>query len=64
MTEESSVEVNLENVKEIAEGILDYLESIQDKYTELEVICAITTIYNSVISALEDRAANEEQSND
>lgn len=64
MPEESNVETNLENVREIAEGVLDYLESIQDKYTELEMICAITAIYNSVISALEDRAANVEPSND
>lgn len=64
MTEESSVEVNLENAEEIAEGILDYLESIQDKYTELEVICAITTIYSRLVSVLEDRATNVEQIND
>lgn len=64
MIEESDVETSIENVKEIAEGVLGYLESIQDKYTELEMIYAITTIYNSVISALEDRAANVEQIND
>ena len=64
MIEDSDVETSIENVKEIAEGVLGYLESIQDKYTELEMIYAITTIYNSVISALEDRAANVEQIND
>lgn len=65
MTEETDVEIMLEkNVREIGESILDHLESIQDKYTELEMICAITTIYNSVISALGDRVENMEQSND
>ena len=64
MTEESNVETNLENVEEIGESILDHLESIQDKYTELEMIFAIIAIYKSVISALEDRAANVEQSDD
>ena len=64
MPEESNVEINLENVEEIAEGVIGYLESIQDKYTELEMIFAITTIYNSVISALEDRGDSVEQIND
>ena len=64
MSEEINVETNLENVKEISEGILNYLESIQDKYTELEMVCAIASVYNSVISVLKDRVANVEQSND
>ena len=64
MTEETNIEISLKNVKEIAESILDRLESIQDKYTELEMIFAITTIYKSVISALEDRAVSVEQSDD
>ena len=64
MAEESNVETSLENVEEIAESILDHLESIQNKYTELEMIYAIATIYGSLISALEDRAANVEQSDD
>ena len=64
MIEESDVETSIENIKKIAEGVLGYLESIQDKYTELEMVCAITTIYGSLISALEDRAANVEQSDD
>ena len=36
MTEETNIEINLESVEEIGESILDHLESIQDKYTELE----------------------------
>lgn len=64
MTEETDVEISLENVKEIGESILDHLESIQNKYTELEMICAITAVYNSVISALEDRVDSVEQSDD
>ena len=64
MSEEINVKTKLDNIKKIVEGVLNYLESIQDKYTELEMICAITTIYNSVISALEDRVENMEQSND
>ena len=64
MTEETNIEISLKNVKEIGESILDHLESIQDKYTELEMICAITTIYNSVISALGDRVDSVEQSDD
>lgn len=64
MAEESNVETSLENVEEIAESILDHLESIQNKYTELEMIYAIATIYGSLISALEGRAANVEQSDD
>ena len=64
MPEESNVEISVENVKEIAEGVIGYLESIQDKYTELEMVCAITTIYNSVIFALEDRVDSVEQSDD
>ena len=64
MTEETNIEISLKNGKEICESVLGYLESIQDKYTELEMVCAITTIYGSLISALEDRAANVEQSDD
>ena len=64
MTEETNIEISLKNVKEIGESILDHLESIQDKYTELEMICAIVRIYNSVISALGDRVDSVEQSDD
>ena len=64
MTEETNIEISLKNVEEIGESILDHLESIQDKYTELEMICAIVRIYNSVISALGDRVDSVEQSDD
>ena len=64
MTEETNIEISIKNVKEIGESILDHLESIQNKYTELEMICAITTVYNSVISALGDRVDSVEQSDD
>ena len=64
MTEETNIEISLKNVKEIGESILDHLESIQDKYTELEMICAITAVYNSVILALGDRMDSVEQSDD
>lgn len=52
--EEEIVEINREAVKELAEGILDYLETQQDKYSAMEMVYAIITIYKSMVLTVQD----------
>lgn len=52
--EEEIVEINREAVKELAEGILDYLETQQDKYSAKEMVYALVTIYESMVLTMQD----------
>ena len=52
--EEEIVEINREAVKELAEGILDYLETQQDKYSAMEMVYALITIYESMVLTMQD----------
>lgn len=52
--EEEIVEINREAVKELVEGILDYLETQQDKYSAMEIAYAIITIYKGVVLTVQD----------
>lgn len=52
--EEEIVEINREAVKELAEGVLDYLETQQDKYSAMEMVYAIITIYKGMVLTMQD----------
>jgi len=52
--EEEIVEINREAVKELAEGILDYLETQQDKYNAMEMVYALIAIYESMVLTVQD----------
>jgi len=52
---EQVVEVNTARVATLAESILDHLETLQEDYSELEMVYAVVTIYEGMVATIQER---------
>ena len=52
---EQVVEVNSARVSTLAESILDHLETLQEDYSELEMVYAVVTIYEGMAATIQER---------
>lgn len=52
---EQVVEVNTARVATLAESILDHLETLQEDYSELEMVYAVVTIYEGMAATIQER---------
>lgn len=61
---EQVVEVNTARVATLAESILDHLETLQEDYSELEMVYAVITIYEGIAATIQERINAAEKDSD